>query len=47
MKKIYEMPEIEAIAEEAEDIITLSYMLPEMPAEENVDVNSDSSDRMR
>ena len=41
MKKIYERPIVEALEVRAEDIITLSYMLPEMPIdEENTDVNS-------
>ena len=40
MKKIYSRPEIEAIAEEAEDIITLSYMLPEMSMPIDEDINS-------
>ena len=41
MKKIYERPVVEALEVRAEDIITLSYMLPEMPIEEeNTDVNS-------
>ena len=31
MKKIYERPVVEALEVRKEDIITLSYMLPEMP----------------
>ena len=41
MKKIYENPVIEAFKVRSEDIITLSYMLPEMPID--TDVNSTSS----
>ena len=39
MKKIYERPEIEALKVKAEDIITLSYMLPEMPIDTDGDEN--------
>ena len=40
MKKIYERPEVEALEVRKEDIITLSYMLPEMPIEDDVDQNT-------
>ena len=40
MKKIYEIPAVEALEVRKEDIITLSYMLPEMPIEEDIDTNS-------
>ena len=40
MKKIYVNPEMEALEVKSEDIITLSYMLPEMPIEEDNDTNS-------
>ena len=40
MKKIYVNPEIEALEVRKEDIITLSYMLPEMPIDETGDTNS-------
>ena len=45
MKKIYERPVVEALEVRKEDIITLSYMLPEMPIDEgNTDVNSVGKD---
>ena len=43
MKK-YEKPIVEALKIKSEDIITLSYMLPEMPIEEDGDVNPQNGD---
>ena len=37
MKKRYESPEIEALNVRKEDIITNSYMLPDMPIEMDTD----------
>ena len=37
MKKRYEIPEIETLKVRKEDIITNSYMLPEMPIETDTD----------
>lgn len=37
----YVRPEMEIMEVRAEDIITLSYMLPEMPIEENGDENAE------
>lgn len=42
MKKIYERPVLEALEVTAEDIITLSYMLPEMPIDTEGDENTDN-----
>ena len=39
----YVRPEIELIEVRKEDIITLSYMLPEMPIEENTDVGGEEN----
>ena len=36
MKRTYESPIVEALKIKSEDIITLSYMLDEMPIEEDV-----------
>ena len=43
MKKIYVNPEMEALEVKVEDIITLSYMLPEMPIEEDNDVGGEEN----
>ena len=46
MKRICESPEFEALAVKAEDVITLSYMLPEMSIDTDIiggDVNDASS----
>lgn len=40
MKKIYESPEIKAIDVKKEDIITNSYMTPEISVHESSDINS-------
>lgn len=41
MKSIYEIPVIESLEVKKEDIITLSYMLPEMSIDRDVDPTSD------
>ena len=41
MKITYEYPVIEALEVRAEDIITLSYMLPEMPIDNDIDLASE------
>ena len=38
----YVRPEMELMEVKAEDIITLSYMLPEMPIDTNGDENTDT-----
>ena len=40
----YVRPEIELMEIKKEDIITLSYMLPEMPIEPDNDVGSEGND---
>ena len=40
----YVRPEMELMSVKDEDIITLSYMLPEMPIEEDGDVNPQNGD---
>jgi hypothetical protein len=40
MKRTYESPVVEALKIKSEDIITLSYMLPEMPID--TDTNNDT-----
>ncbi len=42
MKKIYASPEIKALEVKAEDIITLSYMLPDIPVDTGSETNSSS-----
>ena len=40
----YVRPEMELMSVKDEDIITFSYMLPEMPIEEDGDVNPQNGD---
>ena len=44
MKKIYERPEIEALEVRAEDIITLSLMLPDISIVDNSDTVEQNDD---
>lgn len=45
MKK-YERPEMELLEVKKEDIITLSYMLPEMPIDNDTASETNSGDQM-
>ena len=45
MKKRYENPIIEALEVKSEDIITLSYMLPEMPIDDDTASETNSGDQ--